>query len=79
MIHPSLLLLIYESLTGKNKITDLQSSMESESYSQSSSTSLPQQQQSLMEIATTAATNMQNVPACDKFAILMKQVTISMS
>ena len=48
--------------------------MESESYSQSSSSifSLPQQQQSLMEVATDAA-NSSNVPACDKFAIQMKQ------
>ena len=50
--------------------------MESESYSQSLSTSysLPQQQQSLMEVAADAA-NSSNVPtaACDKFAIQMKQ------
>ena len=46
---------------------NIQSSMESGSHSQSSSSSLPQQQ-SLMEIASTN----QNVPACDKFAIHMK-------
>ena len=68
-------LLMCESLTllyaGKEKATNIQSSMESESYTRSSC-SLPQQQQSPMEIAT-AATNSPDVPACDKFAVQMKQ------
>ena len=74
-VNQSSLLLVYESLTGKNKTTDLQSSMESESYSESQSSSSSLQQQSLMEMATTTATNPQNVPAYarDKFAIQMKQ------